>query len=156
GRTASIVNAVGTTTDAYAKWTTTTTDPNGNIKDYILDAFGKLAQVVEHNPSSNATTTYAYDAASDLATTTDAAGNVRSFTYDGLGDRLTAQDLHATGDTTFGSWSYSYDDQGNEVSRTDPKAQIITHTYDALNRMLTESLTGTGVEVTNTYDSCTN
>ena len=41
-------NAVGSTKNAYAKWTTTTTDPNGNIKDYILDAFGNLANVVEH------------------------------------------------------------------------------------------------------------
>ena len=36
-------NAVGSTKNVYAKWTTTTTDPNGNVKDYVLDAFGNLA-----------------------------------------------------------------------------------------------------------------
>ena len=64
-------NAVGSTKNTYAKWTTTTTDPNGNIKDYVLDAFGNLATVVEHIGGSLATTTYAYDAANNLATTTD-------------------------------------------------------------------------------------
>lgn len=156
GRTLTTANAVGTAVNAYSGWVTTTTDPNGDIKDYIQDAFGNLAQVVEHGAASNATTTYMYDAANNLANITDALGNVRTFTYDGLGDRLSAQDLHAPGDGTFGSWSYSYDPQGNEISRTDPKGQVITHAYDALNRMLTESWTGQGVQVTNTYDSCIN
>src|SRR5262249_40509014 len=40
GRAATTTNAVGTTTSVYAKWTTTTTDPNGDIKDYIRGAFG--------------------------------------------------------------------------------------------------------------------
>jgi YD repeat-containing protein len=141
--------------DVYAKWTTTTTDPNGNIKDYVLDAFGNLSQVVEHNTSSNATTTYAYDTENNLATTTDASGNVCTFAYDGLGRRLTATDLHAAATSTFGTWTYSYDDQGNETARTDPKSQTITHTYDALNRMLTENWTGHGAQVADTYDSCT-
>ena len=78
-------NAVGSTKNVYAKWTTTTTDPNGNVKDYTLDAFGNLAYVVEHIGGTLATTTYTYDAANNLATTTDSLGNVRAFTYDGLG-----------------------------------------------------------------------
>jgi RHS repeat-associated protein len=156
GRVASTTDAVGTTANVYSKWTTTTTDPNGDVKDYILDAFGNLAQVVEHGSTANATTTYTYDAANNLTNITDAAGNVRNFTYDGLGDELTAQDLHASGDGTFGSWSYSYDDQGNETSRTDPDGNTITHTYDALNRMLTEALAGSSTQITDTYDSCTN
>ena len=43
-RALSTGNVVGTTTNLYAKWTTTTTDPNGNIKDYVLDAYGNMAQ----------------------------------------------------------------------------------------------------------------
>ena len=101
------------------------------------------------------TTTYTYDAANNLATTTDSAGNVRGFTYDGLGRRLSAQDLHAPGHTPFGIWYYGYDDAGNVTSQTDPKGQNVTRTYDALNRLLTESVGGT-TQITNTYDSCTN
>ena len=155
-RVRSVGNIVGTTTNAYAKWTTTATDARGNLKDYLRDAFGNLTTVVEQG-SSPATTTYAYDSRNNLATTTDALSNVRAFSYDGLGRRLSAQDLHASGDTTFGSWSYTYDDAGNLTSQTDPRSQVVTRTYDALNRMLTEDYTGAaGTEVTNTYDSCGN
>jgi RHS repeat-associated protein len=149
-------NIVGTTTNTYSKWTTTTADPNNNLKDYIFDSFGNLATVVEHN-TSNATTTYTYDSLNDLATTTDGAGNVRRFTYDGLSRRLSAQDLHAPGDATFGTWSYTYDDAGNLTSQADPKSQVVNRSYDTLNRMLTEDYTGqSGTEITDTYDSCIN
>jgi RHS repeat-associated protein len=147
-------NAVGQTKNVYTKWTTTTTDPNGNIKDYMLDAFGNLANVVEHG-FTLATTTYTYDAANNLATTTDSQGNVRAFTYDGLNRRLTAQDLHVAADTTFGVWLYSYDDAGNMISQVDPKGATTTRTYDALGRLLTETNAG-ATQATNTYDSCTN
>ena len=148
-------NAVGTTTDLYAKWTTTTTDPDGNVKDYTLDAFGNLAQVVEHIGTMLATTSYTYDALNDLATTTDSMGNVRAFSYDGLSRRLSAQDLHAPGHSPFGIWQYSYDNAGNLISQVDAKGSTTTRTYDVLNRLLTESNAST-TQITNTYDSCTN
>jgi RHS repeat-associated protein len=147
---------VGSSTNKYSRWTTTTTDPDGNIKDYWYDAFGNLANVVEHG-TTIATTTYEYDTLNNLATTTDAAGNVRHFTYDGLSRRLTAQDMHAVGDATVGTWTYSYDDAGNITSQTDPKGQVVNRTYDALSRMLTEDYTGaSGTEVTLVYDNCAN
>lgn len=156
-RVTKISNAVGTSTNTYYRWTTTTTDPNGHLKDSVVDAFGNLTNVVEHRTDGVGTTTYAYDALNNLATTTDALGNVRAFAYDGLSRRTSAQDLHAVGDATFGTWTYTYDDAGNTTSQTDPKSQVINRTYDALNRMLTEDYTGqAGTEVTNTYDSCTN
>ena len=155
-RVLTAATAVGTTTNAYNKWTTTTTDPNGNSKDILTNAFGNLINVVEHG-SSVATTTYDYHALNNLATTTDASRNIRRFTYDGLSRRITAQDLHVASDTSFGTWSYSYDDQGNLTSQTDPKGQVVNRTYDALNRMLREDYTGTsGTEVTLVYDSCMN
>jgi len=155
-RVTRVSNAVGDTTNTYSQWETTTTDPNGHKKDYWNDAFGNLVNVVERL-SSLVTTTYEYDPLNNLATTTDALGNVRHFTYDGLSRRVTAQDLHAPADSTFGSWSYTYDNQGNLTSQTDPKGQLVNRTYDALNRMTTEDYTGqAGTEVSLTYDSCTN
>jgi RHS repeat-associated protein len=153
-RVATTTNAAGSSNNSYFKWTVTTTDPDGNIRDSILDPYGNLASVVEHG-SSLATTTYTYDSANKLTKLTDASGNVRDFTYDGLGRRLTAEDLHAPGHS-YASSTYSYDDQGNETSRNDPKNQTVTHTHDALNRTVTESWTGHGTQITNTYDSCTN
>ena len=156
-RVTSETNAVGTKTTSYSEWTTTATDPNGHIKDYVKDAFDNLATVVEHLITSNSTTAYSYDALNNLATTTDASGNVRHFTYDGLSRRLTAQDLHVTSDTLFGTWTYTYDDQGNITTLTDPKSQVVNRTYDALNRMLTEDYTGqAGTELKFVYDSCSN
>jgi YD repeat-containing protein len=152
-----ISNIVGTTTNTYSKWTTTTTDPNSHIKDYILDAFGNLASVVEHLDTSNSTTTYIYDALNNLATTSDGLGNVRAFSYDGLSRRLSSQDLHAVAHASYGTSSYAYDDQGNLITEVTPNGKTITRTYDVLNRKLTESVSGlSGNQVALTYDSCTN
>ena len=148
-------NAVGSTSNAYNAWTVTTTDANGKIKDYSKDAYGNLATVVEHVSGAYATTTYAWDLNKALTKVTDALGNVRNFTYDGLGQRLTAQDLHAAADSTFGSWSYTFDPAGNLTQVVDPKSQTINYGYDALNRKMTEDYTGqAGVEITNSYDTC--
>ena len=101
-------------------------------------------------------TTYVYNGLGALTKITDALGNVRNFTYDGLGRRLTAQDLHGSSDTTYGTWTYAYDDGGNLTQVLDPKSQTINRTYDDINRVLTEDYTGqTGTEVAYTYDSCT-
>ena len=156
-RITAISTAVGTTTNTYDQWVTTVADPESNYKDLTHDAYGNLAQVVEHEGINNYTTLYTYDAVNDLATTTDADGNIRRFTYDGLGRRLSAEDLHDTADGTYGSWIYTYDDAGNLTSRIDPKSQTVNFTYDDINRALTENYTGgVGTEVTYTYDSCTN
>ena len=156
-RPTTVANALGTTTTAYANWKLTTTDANGKSKDVIKDAFGNLANVVEHIGTTTATTTYAWNLNNKLTNITDALANVRNFTYDGLGRQLTAQDLHASGDTTYGTSTYAYDDSGNLTQKIDPKNQTVNYGYDALNRLLTEDYTGqSGTEITNTYDSCTN
>jgi len=138
-RVSATTNTLGSTTNAYTPWSVTVTDANNNSKDLFKDAYGNLVQVNEHNNGSTYTTTYTYDGLKNLTNITDALGNVRNFSYDGLSRRLTAQDLHPSSSSTFGSWSYVYDNQGNLTSRTDPKGATTTWTYDALNRMLTES-----------------
>jgi RHS repeat-associated protein len=157
-RTLTSVNAVGTTTYVYSSRHTSVTDPNGNLKDLYNDMFGNLVNVVEHVvATSSATTTYAYDFKNNLTKVTDASGNIRNFTYDGLNRRLTAEDLHAVGDATFGTTTYAYDLAGNLTQKVDPKLQTVNYTYDALNRPLTEDYTGqSGTEMSYTYDSCTN
>jgi RHS repeat-associated protein len=156
-RKTTTVNSVGTTSNAYDRWTITTTDPNGNFKDYTKDAYDNLATVAEYSATSSATTTYAWDLNKSLTKITDALGNIRNFTYDGLGRRLKAEDLHAVAAGTFGSTTYAYDPAGNVTQQIDAKNQTVNSTYDVLNRKLTEDYTGqAGTEVTNTYDSCTN
>ncbi|MCL9971949.1 MAG: hypothetical protein NBV63_00885, partial [Candidatus Pacebacteria bacterium] len=149
-------NAVGTTTTVYGAWSATTTDANGNPKGTAYDAFGRLVGVTESLGSVLFTTRYEYDPLGNLTKITDALENVRSFTYDGRSKRLTAQDLHAPADTTFGTWTYTYDNGGNLTTTLDPKALQVDYTYDDLSRVLTENFTGAaGTEVTYVYDTCT-
>jgi len=66
--------------------------------------------------------------------------------------------LHATADTTFGSYSYAYDNNGNLTQKVDPNGNTINYAYDDVNRLLTEKL-GSTTKVTYTYDAstgCTN
>jgi RHS repeat-associated protein len=154
-RISSVVNSAGTTFNAYDDWKTTITDPKGKVKHLYKDAHGQLVKVEEVNGASTYVTLYEYNGQSNLTKITDALNNVRNFTYDGLGRRLTAQDLHAPSDVTFGTWTYSYDDAGNLASSVDPKNQTINYTYDNLNRVLTKDFTGqAGTETTYTYDAC--
>lgn len=156
GRVLTSVNALGTTSYSYDDWKNSITDPMGKIKSYYKDAYSNLIKVEENNAGSTYTTTYTWDLNQKLTNITDALGNVRNFTYDNLGRRLTAEDLHAAGDATFGTWSYSYDNAGNLTQSINPNAQTTNYTYDVLNRQLTEDYTGAaGTEITNTYDTCT-
>lgn len=156
-RVTTVANAVGTTTNAYEDWKTTVTDPRGKPKHLYKDAYDNLWKVEEMVGSSTSTTQYEYNGNKNLTKITDASSNVRNFTYDGLGRRLTAQDLHAPADGTYGTWTYTYDDAGNLTQTADPKSQTINWTYDDINRVLTEDYTGqAGTEQTFTYDTCTN
>lgn len=157
GRPKTVVTAVGTTTYAYDQWGTVVTDPAGNAKGLYKDAYDRLTKVEEHNGASTYATTYEYDALDSLTKLTDALGNIRNFTYDGLKRRTKAEDLHAPGDSTFGTYLYAYDAAGNVASTTNPRGQTVNYTYDDVNRPLTEDYLGqAGTEVTYAYDTCTN
>ncbi len=155
-RVTSEQNSIGTTTNTYAGFKTKVTDPMGKVKNYFLNAYGKLIQVDEINAGSTYTTQYLWNVAGQLVRLTDALGNIRDFTYDGRGNRLTAQDLHAVGDTSFGTWQYAYDTVGNLIILTSPEAKT-TYKYDGLNRQIQENYTGaTGTEIAYAYDACAN
>lgn len=155
-RIAEVQTVVGTTITARDEWEETVTDVLGNVKNYEYDAYGRLIGVTEHNSTSTYETVYEWDHNNNLTKITDALGNVRNITYDGISRRLTLEDLHNSGDATFGTWSFGYDQSGNLLSKVDPKSQTVSYTYDDTNRPLTENYTGqTGTETRYTYDSCT-
>src|SRR3989344_78036 len=152
-----ITNAIGAVSTGYNGWNKTVTDLKSVPKDFSYDAYGNLIQVAEHNGSEVYNTFYEYNGNNNLTKTTDASGNIRNFTYDGIGRRLSAEDLHILTDSSYGAWTYSYNNAGNIVSRTDPNGKIVNYTYDNLNRVISEDYTGsTGIEVSYTYDNCTN
>lgn len=146
---------VGSVITSYEDWQTNITDPNGKLKKLYTDAYGRLIKVEELNSGSTYATNYSYGFGNTLTNITDALGNVRNFTYNGLEQRLSAEDLHAPADATFGTWNYSYDAAGNLTQTIDPKNQTVVYTYDNLNRITVENFTGlSGNEKTYSYDSC--
>lgn len=148
---------LGTTSNNYNGWQTTVTDTNGKIKDLYKDAYDNLIQVNEHNGKEIYSTYYQWNGLKKLTKITDALGNVRNFSYDALGRALSAEDLHAIKDSTFGVWFYSYDEAGNLLSKTAPNGQITNYTYDDLNRILSEDVSSTrGIDVIYSYDNCKN
>ncbi len=156
GRVASSTSVVGTTLTTRDQWKETVTDVLGKLKDFTYDAYGRLTKVTEHNSTTTYDTSYEWDHNNNLTKVTDALANLRMIAYDGLSRRTSLQDLHASGDATYGTWTFSYDNSGNLTSKVDPKSQTINYTYDDINRPLTEDYTGSSTtEVRYTYDSCT-
>ncbi len=154
-RVNSVVTAVGTTTNNYDDWKTTITDASGKVKDIYRDAYDNLVAVGEHNGSATYITRYNWNGQKKLTKITDALGNIRNFSYDGLGRVLSAEDLHAEADTSFGVWNYAYDDASNVASRSDANNSVVHYSYDDLNRVITEdSIDTKGIDVIYEYDTC--
>jgi len=157
GRVVSDENIEGVVTTVYEAWSVASTDRNDNTKIFLYDAFGRLVRVNERPGTSAFLTFYLWDAGGRLVKITDADSKIRYFGYDGLGRRLTAEDLRATADTQFGSWTYAYDYFGNLTSSVSPNSITTSYTYDDLNRILTEDAdSATGTEIVYVYDTCTN
>jgi RHS repeat-associated protein len=155
-RITNTVNALGTTSNSYDQWATTTTDANSKVKKYYKNAYSNLVRVDENNSGSTYSTYYAYDLLGDLTGITDGLGNVRSFVYDGLGRRMVAQDLHDPADAVFGVWNYAYDNVGNLTQSVNSNGQTVNYGYDDINRVLNEDYTGApGIEIMYSYDTCT-
>lgn len=156
GRKLTEVNVLGTTTMQYDDRVTTITDPLNHTKKMGADALGRLVKVTEKLGNQNYDTLYSYDLNNNLTQITDALLNVRNFTYDLLGNRLTATDLHAPADSTFGTWTETYQLGMLKTSTTQPTGLVISYGYDSLHR-LTSKTGGNGqVNETYVYDNCTN
>jgi YD repeat-containing protein len=151
-RVSQITNTDGTYSSIlYDKWTTTQIDPNGHKKVETRDAFGRLVQVDEYTGADGrnaptypasvytlyATTSYDYDGfdplGNNIQTIVDALGNKTTVIFDSLGRKVF---MH---DPDMGDWRYSYDLVGNLLKQGDPKKQIVSFTYDNLNRVLTKT-----------------
>ncbi|NJP03930.1 RHS repeat protein, partial [Candidatus Gracilibacteria bacterium] len=153
GRMTKTETPIGISEKIYDQWTETTIDPNGNKKDLIKDARGNLIQVNEYLDDVSYATKYSYNPLNQLIKITDALGNIRSMTYDLLGRKLTDEDLHVAGDTTFGVRNYEYDANGNLTKSIDAKGNIVDYIYDDMDRMVSEDFAGTtGIETAYTYD----
>lgn len=118
------------------------TDPKGNVVSYAYDSSGNLTSITP--PSPLGATTITPDALSRPQKVNDGKGQLTTYTFDPL-DRIT-QILFA-GTTTCNTAStcitYTWDADGNLTKRVDNTGTTNFY-YDALNRLTTESLPGSG------------
>jgi len=130
-----------------------TMDANRHRTRRGFDAFGRLVEVAElsgacgtyggvsfecgpgRSPwTTDAVTTYGYDARDLLTRVSDAAGNTTTITYDGAGRKT------AMTDPDTGSWAYASDTAGNLVRQVDALGRTTLFEYDALDRLTAKLL----------------
>jgi RHS repeat-associated protein len=135
-------NLAGTVTVAYSAYTYDNDQRLTNIDDTnssggVLANFTytyDLASRMTSQTVNGSTTSYSYDAASELT-----AGGSTNYSYDLNGNRTmtgytTGADNQITSD---GTWTYSYDNNGNLIKKTKgSNAETWTYGYDNQNRMI--------------------
>jgi YD repeat-containing protein len=141
-RVASVTQADGTTLSfgytqgADSVWRVTrVTDGANNITGYSYDLANRKTTVSD---PYNKSTVYAYDATGQLLSVTapsvsGAAGQLTSFGYDSAGNLTSVTD--ALNRTTL----MTYDSKGNQLSLADAAGNTIKRTFDAENRVVTET-----------------
>ncbi|TYQ16022.1 UNVERIFIED_CONTAM: RHS repeat-associated protein [Acetivibrio alkalicellulosi] len=99
-------------------------DGNGNKTNYILDEWGKIAQINEPN---GVQTKYGYDFAGNIVSSIDGNGNETNYDYNSLNRLYCITD--ALGQKT----SYKYDRQGRITFKTDRMERNTYYSYNEDN-----------------------
>ncbi|MEU3767745.1 RHS repeat-associated core domain-containing protein [Amycolatopsis keratiniphila] len=146
-----------------------TYDPAGNVKTaedwekrvttFSYDSANRLSSQVEPVADGKTiTTSFGYDAAGNRTRFTDGRTNKTVFTYNSLNlpESVIEPSTAAHPAAADRTWTQSYDAAGNATRLTAPGNVNRDRTFDALNRMVTE--TGSGAETqtadkTRTYDA---
>ncbi|TVT48593.1 DNRLRE domain-containing protein, partial [Amycolatopsis rhizosphaerae] len=126
---------------------TSVTDPNQTTRSYAYDAANRLVGQTEPvTDTRSITTTFGYDAAGHRTRYTDGRGNATITTYNSLGlPETEIEPATATAPNLADrTWTTAYDANGNAVAETEPGGVTTQATYDAADRLVTE--TGTGAE----------
>ena len=130
---------------------THTTDPNGHTSSSTYDRLNRLIKTTapdpDGNPATNNTplTTYTYDAIGQLVEEKNGEGESRRYAYDTFGNQIrdTDGENHST--------HSRFDSEGNLLSFTDRAGNTTTYTYDALNRIKTDTITLSTGDAVRTY-----
>jgi RHS repeat-associated protein len=175
GLATSATDAVGTVTtytfDALARQLTEALPGDPSIptltRTTTYDEFGNELTQIEAWTGVTRTTTTVYDKANRPAAVTDPAGVATTTTFDAAGDAIgsatsgvittrTFDGLGRVSDETVAGavTTHSYDGMGNELVTRDPALVTSSRTFDLAGRLLTESVSdgGSQLTTTDTYD----
>jgi RHS repeat-associated protein len=118
---------------------------------YTYDVLGRLKTVAQMvDETTDAVTTYGYDAHGNLSSVIDAENQETTYEYDDLG-RLVSTTSPDTGQTI-----YAYDEAGNLISKKDANGITVTYQYDDLNRLTHANFQDPNQNVIYSYDQGTN
>lgn len=139
-------------------------DPDGRATQMTYDSHGDIAsRTVSPAPGIHDTTTYAYDADSELVCQASANATALSVACPASGSVAkttrnaydTAGELTASTDANGHKATYAYDSDGNQTSVTDASGNKTTTSYDLDNRVtaVTNGANAAGSStITTTYD----
>ena len=119
----------------------TVTNQNGTVA-FEYNSRGKLIKQVNADGTS---LTYTYDKVGNKTSTTSVFGTT-CYTYDALNRLKNVTD--EKGQVT----TYAYDKVGNRTSITYPNGNIVTYSYDNLNRLVSEKITKNNGQAIATYE----
>lgn len=132
-------------------------DPEGAFIEYSYDADGNISSLT--TPSG--TVSYTYDDSGQLAAVTDRVGNITTYNYDAVGNLVSTEFANGIVETreydllnrplyienqnsdgeVVSSYRYTLDDVGMRLSMEEHTGRVVTYDYDALYRLLQESVT---------------
>ncbi|PTX94068.1 type IV secretion protein Rhs [Spartobacteria bacterium LR76] len=107
-------------------------------------------------------TTYAYDLDGNILTKTLPNGDATTSTFDAANRTTTLVSTRGSGGLPLSSYMYAYDPAANVKQVTEAYAdpamdRVVTNTYDAINRLTQEAVTGSGAGTTlYSYDNAHN
>lgn len=118
---------LGTNTWSYVNngdpWWKISTDADGAVRRYQLDAFGRNKVIQEVDGASTYTTTLNYDLAGNLTNIVNANGENIYYAYDDAGSMV------AMADPYLGRWTYQRDYAGRLRVQTDARMDVVKLYY---------------------------
>lgn len=125
------------TTNNVARYTVTTTGPDGIQRAVATDAAGKKVRATDPGGSLD----FTYHSSGQILNTALNGSIVTSSVYNGAGREVEKYDVN------YGAYLYAYDNYGKLKTQTDPKGNQYVMDYDAMGNMISK----TGSEGTYNY-----